>query len=109
MTYKEYIKICNLIRQYTNTDYSLMTFQKIDKTNIATLINKIRIMYEESKKQELQQTKLLLDDNEAEVLENYLTRKTMRLEESGLHDSRCCLAMNAILYKLHKGASHGKN
>lgn len=45
---------------------------------------------------------LNLNNNEVEVLVNYLTRKTMRLEESGLHDSRCCLAMNSILRKIYK-------
>ena len=43
---------------------------------------------------------LNLTDDEAEVLADYLTRKAMRLEESGLHDSRCCLAMNSILLKI---------
>lgn len=45
---------------------------------------------------------LNLTDNEIDVLTDYLTRKAMRLEESGLHDSRCCLAMNSILLKIHK-------
>lgn len=41
-------------------------------------------------------------DNEIEVLTDYLTRKAMRLEESGLQDSKCCLAMNSILLKICK-------
>lgn len=45
---------------------------------------------------------LNLDENEVEVLTDYLTRKAMRLEESGLKDSRCCLAMNSILRKIYK-------
>lgn len=46
---------------------------------------------------------ITLNDNEVEVLDNYLTRKVMRLEESGLADSRCCLAMTSILAKLYRG------
>ena len=46
---------------------------------------------------------LELNENEIEVLKNYLIRKTMRLEEAGLSDSRCCLAMTSILYKIYKG------
>lgn len=45
---------------------------------------------------------LNLTDNEVEVLTDYLTRKAMRLEESGLQDSKCCLAMNSILLKICK-------
>lgn len=46
---------------------------------------------------------LELNENEIDVLKNYLTRKTMRLEEAGLSDSKCCLAMTSILYKIYKG------
>ena len=45
---------------------------------------------------------LELNENEADVLKDYLTRKTMRLEEAGLSDSKCCLAMTSILYKIYK-------
>ena len=45
---------------------------------------------------------LELNENEVDVLKDYLTRKTMRLEESGLSDSKCCLAMTSILYKIYK-------
>lgn len=45
---------------------------------------------------------LNLTDDEIEVLTDYLTRKAMRLEESGLQDSKCCLAMNSILLKICK-------
>lgn len=48
---------------------------------------------------------LELNENEIDVLKNYLTRKTMRLEEAGLSDSKCCLAMNSILTKIYQ-ASH---
>lgn len=46
---------------------------------------------------------LELNKNEIDVLKNYLTRKTMRLEEAGLSDSKCCLAMTSILYKIYEG------
>ena len=46
---------------------------------------------------------LNLNKNETDVLETYLTKKVMRLEEVGLSDSKCCLAMTSILYKIYKG------
>lgn len=46
---------------------------------------------------------LELNENEIEVLKNYLIRKTMKLEEVGLSDCKCCLAMTSILYKIYKG------
>ena len=49
---------------------------------------------------------LNLNKNETDVLETYLTKKVMRLEESGLHDSRCCLAMNSILDKIYEGCKY---
>lgn len=45
---------------------------------------------------------LELNENEIDVLKDYLTRKTMRLEEVGLSDSKCCLAMTSILHKIYK-------
>lgn len=45
---------------------------------------------------------LELNENEVDVLKDYLTRKTMRLEESGLSDSKCCLAMTSILHKIYE-------
>lgn len=44
-----------------------------------------------------------LTNNELEVLKEYLIRKTSRLEESGLSDSKCCLAMMSILFKIYRG------
>ena len=49
---------------------------------------------------------LNLNKNETDVLETYLTKKVMRLEESGLHDSRFCLAMNSILDKIYEGCKY---
>lgn len=43
-----------------------------------------------------------LDKNEVDVLKDYLTKKTMRLDEEGLSDSRCYLAMMSILHKIYK-------
>lgn len=45
---------------------------------------------------------LNLNDIEIDVLMNYLIRKTMKLEDSGLYDSKCCLAMNSILSKIYQ-------
>ena len=43
-----------------------------------------------------------LDKNEIDVLKNYLTRKTIRLDEAGLSDSRCYLTMMSILHKIYE-------
>ena len=45
-----------------------------------------------------------LTSKEAKILGDYLLRKTRYLEESGLQDSDCCIAMNSILFKLYRGA-----
>lgn len=45
---------------------------------------------------------LELNKNEIEVLKDYLIRKTTRLEESGLSDCRCYLAMISILHKIYE-------
>ena len=45
---------------------------------------------------------LELNENEVDVLKDYLTRKTMRLEEAGLSDSKCCLVMTSILHKIYE-------
>ena len=47
-----------------------------------------------------------LTENEVEVLTNYLLKKVMQLESLNLHDSRCCIAMNSILFKLHEACKN---
>lgn len=46
--------------------------------------------------------KLELTKDEAEVLETYLFRKCAKLEESGLTDSRCYVALSSIRHKLRQ-------
>ena len=51
---------------------------------------------------------ITLTDEEVDVLKDYLTRKTMRLEECGIKDSRCYLAMMSILFKIYREEEKNK-
>ena len=45
---------------------------------------------------------IMLTKEEAEVLENYLTKKCVNLEVSGLTDSYCYPKLLSILHKVRK-------
>ena len=49
-----------------------------------------------------------LTDEEAEVLKTYLIRKTIRLEDDGLKDSKCYLTMMSILFKIYREEEKNK-
>lgn len=48
-------------------------------------------------------TKIVLDDKEKEIVEEYLFRKAVRLKESGLEDSECYPVLMSVVHKLRKG------
>ena len=43
-----------------------------------------------------------LTETEAEVIANYLFSKYTRLEDIGLHDSKCCIAMCNVWHKIKR-------
>lgn len=50
----------------------------------------------------MKEIKIMLTEDEAKVVSNYLLRKAIRLEESGLTDSYCY----PRIYKAHLKISH---
>ena len=43
-----------------------------------------------------------LTETEAEVIANYIFSKYTRLEDIGLHDSKCCIAMCNVWHKIKR-------
>lgn len=43
-----------------------------------------------------------LTETEAEVIANYIFSKYTRLEDIGLHDSKCCIAMCSVWHKIKR-------
>lgn len=49
-----------------------------------------------------------LTETEAEVIANYIFSKYTRLEDIGLHDSKCCIAMINVWHKIQRAKNNNK-
>lgn len=49
-----------------------------------------------------------LTETEAEVIANYIFSKYTRLEDVGLHDSKCCIAMINVWHKIQRAKNNNK-
>jgi hypothetical protein len=50
-----------------------------------------------------------LTEVEAQVVADYIFSKYTRLEDIGLHDSKCCIAMCNVWHKIKKAESEAKS
>lgn len=55
-----------------------------------------------------EQITITMTETEAEVISNYIFSKYTRLEDIGLHDSKCCIAMCSVWYKIQRAKNDSK-